>query len=269
MRRMATFGLAGGLVALAHGAPPVAIPQQHISGGEALQTPVVRRSQSTTFGGFGGGLRGPETSQRTFGGELYSGTLREHPSDCETLHRHNNNCSPRVVIVPGYGYYGGYSYGTSATRDLADAEWAKVRLMEEELRLKEEQLKLEYEAKLAELDAKKEQMTRQDQKSSWDRAVAMYPPLLDPKSKMRVWYEHLLKQAREATDRWGKPIRVPELDAPDYPEIFAHRAAEQISLKPLPLTSQQPVQAAETSGTPAQPAPVAQSPISLGQEMPD
>lgn len=269
MRRVVAFGFAGGMAALAHGAPPVAMPQQHISGGVALQSPIIHQGQQRTFGG--GGLQGPITSQHTFSGGLHSGTLHKHPSNTGALRRYNNNCAPGVVVLPGYGYgyYGGYSYGTSAARDLADAEWAKVRLMEEELRLKEEQAKMEYEAKLAELEAKKEQMVRQDQKTSWDRAVAMYPPLLDPKSKMRVWYEHLLKQAREATDRWGKPISVPELDSPDYPEIFAHRAAEQINLKPLPLNSQQPAQVAETSDTPAQTLPATESPISLGQELPD
>lgn len=267
MRRMATFGLIGGVAALSQGAPPVATPQQHVSGGVALQSPIVRQGQQMTFGG--AGMHGPISSQRTFSGGFTSGTLHRHPSTGGSFSRNNNNCSPGVVVVPGYSYYGDYYYGNSAARDLADAEWAKVRLMEEELRLKEEQLKLEYEAKLAELEAKKEQMTRQDQKSSWDRAVAMYPPLLDPKSKMRVWYEHLLKQAREATDRWGTPIRNPELDAPDYPEIFAHRAAEQINLKPLSLAPQQPVPAAETSGASSQPPPAPEPPISLGQEMPD
>ncbi|MCC6355995.1 MAG: hypothetical protein IT577_19080 [Verrucomicrobiae bacterium] len=266
MKSFATTCLAGGLAALAQGASPVAIPQQHITGGTALQAPLVHRSQSTTVGSFGAGAHGTAISQGKFVGGVGSGMLHGKPPNCGVVKRIDGRPSSGIVVVPGYQYYGGYYYGSSAMRDLADAEWAKVRLMEEELRLKEEQLKLEYETKLAELEAKKEQMVRQDQKSSWDRAAAMYPPLLDPQSKMRTWYEHLLKQAREATDRWGQPIRVPELDAPDYPEIFAHRAAQQINLKPLPLS---PPQAEAAPEPPTHTATASEAPISVGEEIPD
>lgn len=275
MRHMAAVGLACGLGTLAQGSPPVAVPQQHISGGTALQVPVTRHSQSTTFGSFGGGLQGSATSQKTFGGGLPSGGLNVDSKFGKGFHHPGKGVYPGYVVLPGYSYYGGGYYGggyyndSSAVRDLADAEWAKVRLMEEELRLKEEQLKLEYEAKLAELEVKQQQILREDRKSSWDRAVAMYPPILDPTSKMRVWYEHLLKRAREETDRWGQPIRAPELDAPDYPEIFAHRAAQQINLKPLPLPPPQPVQADTTPDAPAQTVTVSDAPVSVGEEIPD
>ena len=255
MKRVMAIGVAGAMAILSYGQAPVVVPQARISGGTALQSPM--------------------THQGTFGGSLQTGSLRGNPTvshpigpsggDCRRINRSGN-----FVVIPNFGYYGGYYYGDSAMRDLADAEWAKVRIMEEELRIKEEQAAAELEIKKAELEAKKDQMVRQEQKSSWDRAVAMYPPLLDPKSKMRVWYEHLLKRAREMTDRWGQPVRVPELDAPDYPEIFAHRAAEQISLKPLPLAPATPVQVAETPPeTPPQQPAEPRSLLPVGQEMPD
>lgn len=256
MKRFAAIVVAGAMVVLAYADNPSAIPQAKISGGMSIQPPLTQ--QGTLGGNLQGGLRR--------GGSTTIQPLEPPPrgDDCG---RHDR---PRkIVVIPGYGSYGGYYYGDSAMRDLADAEWAKVRLMEEELRLKEEKAKMEYEAKMAELEAKKAQMIRQDQKTSWDRAVAMYPPLLDPKSKMRVWYDHLIKRAQEMTDRWGQPVRVPELDAPDYPEIFAHRAAEHINLKPLPLPPPQTVQVADTIVSPPQSAPASESTISVDHEMPD
>ena len=273
MRTMVVVGLVCGLAVLSRGGSPTVVAGQHTSGGISFGTPMVRQGQSTTFGNFGGGIQRSATSQKSFGGGIYSGGLRSypsHPSRDKGVFHQGKSCSPGYIVLPGYSYYGGgYYYGSSAARDLADAEWAKVRLMEEELRLKEEQLKLEYEAKLAELEVKQQQILREDRKSSWDRAVAMYPPLLDPKSKMRVWYEHLLKQAREDTDRWGQPIRVPELDAPDYPEVFAHRAAQQIGLKPLPLPPPQTTQAEAVPDAPAQTVTASDAPISVGEEIPD
>jgi hypothetical protein len=62
---------------------------------------------------------------------------------------------------------------------------------------------------------------------------------------------------------------VPELDAPDYPEIFAHRAAEQIGLKPLPLPPPQTAQAEAAPDAPAQTVTASDAPLSVGEEMPD
>jgi hypothetical protein len=226
-------------------AVPVILPRTHITGGKALQAPPI--SQRTTSQTVVAGQTG--VTAGSWSGREITTTGQCPPGGLERR---------RVIVVP----QGGYFYDSSALRDLADAEWAKVRLMEQELRQKEEQARKEYDLRMAEIEAQRQQLLLKSRQGSWDRATAIYPALLDPKSKIRVWYEHLLKRAREMTDRWGAPVRVEELDAPDYPEIFAHRAAKEAGIKPLPL----PPPSAEAAG-PA--AVTAESKAGVGEPMPD
>ncbi len=248
MKRMAIVILAAASAVSAYGDSP-AYQSSVISRGVTVRSPV-------TYGR-AYGTRVATVTPRTFNVNVQP---MEPPRDdgrkLRLGHRHP------VVVAPTYpvGYYNGY-YGNN---DLAEAEWAKVRLMEEELRLKEEQAKIENEARLAEIEVQREHLFRRDQKTSWDRAVAMYPALVDPTSKIRIWYDHLLKRAVENTDRWGVPVRAPELDMADYPEIFAHRAAAEVGVVALPIPLPQTV--AVTKETVV--APSSSAEVTVGEEIP-
>lgn len=244
MRRMAISILAGAFAFSSYGDAPV------------VQT------ESRGFG-----IRGPITYGRTYSSGIAYATRRSFNVNVQPMepppkeHKHREGFGHRsVVVAPAYTVaYGGY-YNS-------DAEWAKVRLMEEELRLKEEQSRLDHELKLAQLEAQKNHLFVQDQRTSWDRAVAMYPPLVDPRSKIRIWYDHLLKRAMENTDRWGIPSPSPELDSPDYPEIFAHRAAAEVGLVALPIPPVQKVAVAETVVAPSA-TTTTETEVTVGEEIP-